>query len=60
MSRVSTSSSVMKMRAAAEVAGAKEQAKFECLIAEKENIMRQRKAEEEKVNNKCAHSTRET
>ena len=47
-SRASTSSSVIKMRAAGEAAAAKEQADYECLIAEREKEMKQREAEEEK------------
>ena len=47
-SRASTSSSVARMRAVAEAAAAKEQADYECLIAEKENEIKQREAEEEK------------
>ena len=47
-SRASTSSSVMKMKAAAEAAAAKEQADYERLIAERENDMKQREAEEER------------
>ena len=47
-SRASTSSSVARLRAAAEAAAAKEQAEYERLIAEKENEMKQREAEEER------------
>lgn len=47
-SRASTSSSVIRMKAAAEAAAAKEQADFERMIADKENQMKQREAEEEK------------
>ena len=38
----------MRMRALAEAAAAKEQAEHESLIAEKENEIKQREAEEEK------------
>ena len=47
-SRASTSSSVARLKAAAEAAAAKEQAEYERLIAKKENEMKQREAEEEK------------
>ena len=47
-SHASTSSSVARLKAAAEAAAAKEQAKYERLIVEKENKMKQREAEEEK------------
>lgn len=47
-SRPSTSSSVMRAKAAAEAAAAKEQANYQRLIAERENEMKQREAEEDR------------
>lgn len=55
-----TSSSVARLRAAAEAAAAKEQAEYERLIAEKENEMKQREAEEEKRRQQeCAQHERD-
>ena len=57
---MSTSSSVARLRAAAEAAAAKEQAEYERLIAEKENEMKQREAEEEKRRQQeCAQHERD-
>ena len=59
-SRASTSSSVARLKAAAEAAGAKEQAEYERLIAEKENEVKQREAEEEKRRQQaCAQHERD-
>ena len=57
-SPASTSSSVERLRAAAEAAAAKEEAEYERLIAEKENEMKQWEAEEEKRQQQ-AHAQRE-